>query len=63
MESNKYLGRNLIFCVKYLNEMLTGERVYHVVYFDFRGLFQILSGLIRKIVPFIYVKYRDYELN
>ena len=27
MESNEYLGRDLIFCVKYLNEMLTGDRL------------------------------------
>ena len=25
MESNEYLGRNLIFCVKYRNEMLKGD--------------------------------------
>ena len=25
MESNEYLGGNLIFFVKYLNEMLTGD--------------------------------------
>ena len=32
---------------------LNADRVYYIFYLDFRGLFQILSGLIRKIMSFI----------